>query len=102
MADARHSFYLACKEALHNIIRHSQAKTARLIFQMEAQSLVLTIEDDGIGFDPALPPTRAGGGHGLANMQTRLAEAGGTCTLTTQPGSGTRIIFRLPCATSLK
>jgi len=96
-ADCRHSLFLACKEALNNIVRHSRAKTARVIFQVEPAAFTLTIEDDGTGFDPAAPsPARPGGGHGLTNMATRLTEAGGTCVLTSVPAKGTRVVFRLP------
>lgn len=96
-ADCRHSLFLAGKEALTNIVRHAQAKTARVTFKLEPDAFTLTIEDDGIGFDPtAAHAPRTSGGHGLTNMQARLAEAGGTCTVASAPGQGTRITFRLP------
>ena len=67
---------------------------------METSAFSLTIEDDGRGFDPAATVSRPGGGRGLHHMQDRLAELGGTCHLTSFPGQGTRVTFRLPVTAS--
>jgi len=56
--------------------------------------LEVRVEDDGVGFDVS---RRAGVGHdGLGNMARRMKEAGGTMDLTSAPGQGTCVTFRVP------
>jgi signal transduction histidine kinase len=55
--------------------------------------LVVTIQDNGRGFNMALVET---GRHGLTNMSKRMTELGGTCRVTSQVGKGCRIEFRIP------
>jgi len=70
----RHQLFLAFKEALANVVRHSCATQVRLSFQVEAGQVPLTIADNGRGW--------TGAGHteemdGLANMRERLAKLRG-------------------------
>ena len=60
--------------------------------------LVIEVEDDGVGFrlDEMRQPRESGQGLGLLGMQERLALVGGTCTVESQPGQGTRVLVRLP------
>ena len=82
-------------ESLSNVVRHSRASRATLeLTERTAGTTELTIEDNGIGFDP-------GGvvklGHqGLANTRERAAKIGGTVAIDSHPGAGTRIIVRVP------
>jgi len=82
-------------ESLSNVVRHSRASRATLeLTDRTAGTTELTIEDNGIGFDP-------GGvvklGHqGLANTRERAAKIGGTVAIDSHPGAGTRIIVRVP------
>ena len=55
--------------------------------------MVLAVQDDGAGFDPA---SDRGGGHGLSNMQARAAALGGKVEVTSSPGRGTRVLLTLP------
>ena len=55
---------------------------------------MLTIEDNGVGFDPAGVVKL--GHQGLANIYGRAAKLGGTVTIESQPGSGTRVVVRVP------
>lgn len=87
-AEVRHSFYLACKEALHNVIRHSGAKNVLVQVTTKDATLEVCIEDDGCGFD--LDPSSSTG-NGLRNMQRRLEALGGKFDLQSRPGGGTRI-----------
>jgi two-component sensor histidine kinase len=89
--DQRRHLYLLCKEAIHNVARHSQARTAfvrlgigRGIFQAE-------IEDDGHGL-----PVEGGRGLGMRSMCTRAAALGGTLDISTLPAQGTRVTLRFP------
>jgi signal transduction histidine kinase len=85
-AEIRHNLALAVKEALHNVVKHSRARTLNLALRFEANQVEISIRDDGIGF------VRAANVHhrnGLANLERRLAEIGGTCQIETGPGQGT-------------
>jgi signal transduction histidine kinase len=92
--DAAHELLQIAREALSNTIRHSGATHASVRVQTTDDMLELAIEDDGRGFDAARRPEP---GHmGLANLRDRAAAAGGALDIATEPGRGTRIIFRLP------
>jgi len=60
----------------------------------DVPALELTIEDNGIGFDP--DGVVKLGHQGLANTRERAATIGGTVTIDSRPGTGTRIIVRVP------
>lgn len=92
-APVRHNLFLAAKEALNNVARHSGASEAWLRVRLEPGRLRLVIEDNGRGFDPAAAPP---GRNGLRNLRQRLESLGGEAVVETQPGRGTRIEFILP------
>ena len=80
-----------CQEALANVRKHAGAPaTVRLDYDPDA--IRLEVSDDGAGFDPA----RVNGGYGLRGMRTRVAEAGGTLTVRSAPGAGTRVSAMVP------
>jgi signal transduction histidine kinase len=84
------------REALSNAVRHSQSAHVAIGLHNEGPLLDLSVEDDGIGFDPDVAPRR---GHlGLANLRDRTAALGGTLTIQTQPGRGTSLRIRVPTA----
>jgi len=57
------------------------------------QSISVTVEDNGRGFDPdSVPPDH----DGLLNMRQRMCDLGGTMELTSQPGKGTRVTLTAP------
>jgi signal transduction histidine kinase/ligand-binding sensor domain-containing protein len=93
-AETRHDLYLAIKEALNNLVEHAAARNVRIALGLQNGSLVVSVEDDGRGFDPAQAPVR--GGHGWDNMRSRLEQHGGEFLCDTAPGRGTRLTFRLP------
>ncbi|GCE28605.1 hypothetical protein KDA_40890 [Dictyobacter alpinus] len=76
------------REALANIARHSQANRVECYLQQDQEQLVLTIADNGCGFEPtSISPQSVG----LQSMRERLAEVGGNFQLQSQPGQGTQI-----------
>jgi signal transduction histidine kinase len=91
-AEVRHSLFLACKEALHNIIKHARASEVAVRLDLTEAGFTLAIEDDGQGFAAAQPPPR---GNGLANMRQRLKELHGLCRVESTLGRGTRVSFSL-------
>ena len=88
----RRNLFLAGKEALNNILRHSQANAAELEIHRQRNELVVTIRDNGCGFDPA----KEGEGNGLRNMAMRATEAGGRFKVESRPGQGSTVEFRVP------
>ncbi len=94
-SDRRHQLFLAFKEALTNVIRHSNAKTVHLRIHCEDRRLWVTVEDDGRGFDPAAVGAN---GEGLDNMCQRLAGIGGNAAFTRPETGGTCVKFNLPLA----
>jgi signal transduction histidine kinase/ligand-binding sensor domain-containing protein len=94
--DARRPLYLIFKEAVNNVVRHSGASTATIVLEADDDVLKLTVEDDGCGFDVALPSN----GEGLASMARRMKQIGGTAEWNSEPGRGTRFTAALPLASS--
>lgn len=89
----RQEIFFAFKEALTNVVRHAQATQVWLHIAVHGQRLEVAVSDDGRGFDPA---TVQAGNDGLANMQERLKNLGGSCTVTSEPGKGTMVRFVAP------
>lgn len=88
----RHSIFLAAREALNNLVKHSGATGVKLKIMLRNGALEIQIEDDGKGFDLDY----ARGGDGLGNLERRMAEAGGTCRIETAKGRGTTVILTVP------
>ncbi len=89
--DIRRHFFLIFKEALNNMIRHSECTTAEITLRNEANFLVMKISDNGKGFD--LPETTHG--QGLRNMRKRAAEMNGKINIQSVPGQGTTVILQV-------
>jgi len=98
-AEIRHNLFLACKEALNNVVKHASARQVRLALTLDSHGFRLEIADDGQGFDPsqchspAASLPEADQANGLENMRRRLQEIGGICEIQSEPGRGTRVIF---------
>jgi signal transduction histidine kinase len=87
--------YRIAQEALTNVARHAQARSATLALAVDTpnQALTLAVVDDGCGL-----PAQLQAGVGLASMRERAAELGGACFVETAPGGGVRVYARLPLA----
>ena len=86
-ANARRQVYLIFKEAIHNVARHSGARRVDVELAVSRENVVLSVADDGRGFDPHEPFE----GNGLASMRRRAREAGGTLAIASALGEGTRV-----------
>jgi signal transduction histidine kinase len=91
------------REALSNVARHSGATRTAVVLTVDKGDLVLCIEDNGRGFDPAAHrgPDDMGRHQGLSNMRDRAVGMGGTFTIERPDGTGTRIIVRVPAPPSV-
>jgi signal transduction histidine kinase len=83
--------YRVAQEALQNVARHAQAKTVRIELKQNPGSLVLSVQDDGIGFN-----VESLGGLGLVGMKERLRQVGGVLHVTSQSGKGTTVVAEVP------
>jgi len=100
--EAATGLYRICQEALSNAWRHAQASRAIVTLACEENEVVLTIADDGQGFDPAslIPRDRSrpggstGGRFGLAGMAELAQGLGGLMTIQSAPGQGTQVVVR--------
>ncbi|MDP1611460.1 MAG: PAS domain-containing protein [Sulfuritalea sp.] len=80
------------QEALTNCAKHSRAGTIQVRLKLDAKPVTLLVDDDGIGFDPqALGKTTHTGGLGILTMKEMAELSGGSFTLESAPGTGTRI-----------
>ena len=88
----KEAIYRVAQEALHNVVKPARARRVSLSLGQEDGTIVLVVEDDGQGFDPAgeFP------GHlGLRSMRERVERLGGQFSLTSAPGEGSRLCVRL-------
>jgi signal transduction histidine kinase len=83
------------QEALHNALRHSGATAVTVRLEGRAKGAVLTVTDDGCGFDPSAV-RRAGRHLGLVSMRDRASSVGGTLTVQSALGKGTVIEMEVP------
>jgi len=89
--NVRHQLYMALKEALHNVIKHANATEVWVRLEIKRDSLILSVEDNGRGFETGLAPKT--GADGLTNLRHRMEEIGGQFEQQSEPARGTRITF---------
>jgi signal transduction histidine kinase len=94
--DASHQLGLfrVAQQALTNALRHSGAATVRLALEWRADAAVLSVVDDGAGFDLDLP--RRPNQQGLHGMRERMELLGGELEVASQPSSGTTVWASVP------
>lgn len=85
--------YRVIQETLTNIIKHANASEVTIQFLVNNNMLNLIIEDDGVGFDPAVVKSD---GMGLSNIYNRVNKIKGTYSIDSSPGAGSTFIFDIP------
>jgi signal transduction histidine kinase/ligand-binding sensor domain-containing protein len=92
-ADVEYNLLRIAQEAVLNAVRHSGARTLRVTLNSTPRHLLLTVRDDGAGFDnnSAVPA----GHYGLIGMKERAAQIGADFEITTAPGEGTTVSVRM-------
>ena len=83
----RRHFLLCYQEILHNIVRHARASHVEVRLAGEPGRLLLSVADDGVGFDPAMVTQ----GNGLKNLRQRAARMQGAVHIESRPGEGTTL-----------
>jgi two-component system sensor histidine kinase DegS len=96
-SDLEIAVYRVVQEALTNVSKHAQATSCRVYLQRLPYSLLVTVEDDGTGFERArLDGKNERPGVGLVGVRERVSRLGGTFRLDTHVGKGTRLTIELP------
>jgi signal transduction histidine kinase len=91
-SDQETALYRVAQEAIGNALRHSGSRQVSVCLYRRQRSVVLEVSDRGAGFDPG----SALAGLGLTTMRERAASAGGRLSITTAPGTGTRVRLSVP------
>lgn len=97
-SDVRVLLFQAVRELLVNVVKHAKASKASVSTKKVRNNIRITVEDDGVGFDPSSIKTRdyTKGGFGLFNIKERLDQIGGKAEIHSRPGNGTRITLIAP------
>jgi signal transduction histidine kinase len=88
--------YRIVQEALTNVAKHARASTCRVYLQRLPNTILITVEDNGAGFDPAAEDRGKRTGLGLVGIRERASQLRGTVRLESALGKGTRLTVELP------
>lgn len=97
---AANELFRIVQESLTNVTRHAQASRVRISLEANATLLLLLVDDDGCGFDPA--QARSKGHFGLLGMQERALRLRADLAVESRPGAGTRVRLSLPLANATR
>ncbi len=87
------ALYFIAQEALNNVMKHAKASSVNLHLGQSRTKIIMDIEDNGCGFDPARVTP---GGMGIRNMQQRARQVGGTVEIESAPGKGSHVRVIIP------
>jgi two-component system NarL family sensor kinase len=86
--------YRIAAEALANVRRHAQARRVTIVLKYDHREVKMLVSDDGVGFSPQ----NAGTGYGIVGMRERARRIDARLDVRSQPGAGTTVDVRIPCA----
>ncbi|MDR0300539.1 MAG: sensor histidine kinase, partial [Streptococcaceae bacterium] len=92
-ANIEDNFFRMAQEILSNTLRHAHAENIDISLRESTDNIILTMSDDGIGFDETETRTTS---YGLSNLKERALLLGGRCKIITAPGRGTKVEIRIP------
>lgn len=90
------ALYRVVQEALTNATKHAKAVAVTIQIRQAGKKVSCSIQDDGVGFEFSAVRADPSRGLGLVAMQERINAVGGTFSVETAPGSGTRIVIQVP------
>jgi len=94
--------YRAARELLTNAHKHSRAGRLEVSLRQDPEGTVLSVADDGVGFDPAVIVRRVAEGHiGLASLVVGIESEGGSVRFAEPPGGGTTVTVTMPAVSSV-
>lgn len=91
-AEVRHNLLLTTREALQNAVTHARATEVQLALKLNEHGLIITIADNGKGFNPVSVSPES---NGLQNMHRRMEEINGRLEIKSHPGQGTTVFLKL-------
>jgi NO-binding membrane sensor protein with MHYT domain/two-component sensor histidine kinase len=92
------TLFRIAQEALNNVAKHARATRVELELQHSGSECILSVSDNGIGFDPALSSeAMSRPSRGMVTMRERAQAVGGHFEVEAAPGGGTQIMVRVPC-----
>lgn len=92
------TLFRIAQEALNNVAKHARATRIELELQHSGSECILSVSDNGIGFDPALSSeAMSRPSRGMVTMRERAQAVGGHFEVKAVPGGGTQIMVRVPC-----
>lgn len=92
--------FQATRELMLNVIKHAEARQVEINIELEDNRIVITVQDDGKGFNLAeqRPQTGKTAGFGLFSIKERLHHLDGQMSISTSPGKGTRVVLTAPAS----
>ncbi len=96
--DVETHIYRVMQEALNNVYKHANARCVEVTLERQADDIVLSVADDGRGFEPDTLSGQHDRGLGLVSMSERAQLVGGRIEITSLPSKGTTIVLRVPSA----
>lgn len=88
-AHVEQALYRIALEALNNVLKHAHARCVTVHVRQMQRAVVIEVDDDGVGFDPAAASTN--GGIGLRGITERVAQLGGQVSVQSAPGAGAHL-----------
>ncbi|MEM9052046.1 MAG: triple tyrosine motif-containing protein, partial [Bacteroidota bacterium] len=93
--DKRKEIYLIFKEVVNNSVKYSQAQHIKIELNEQAKKLTLSIQDDGIGFDPDVKKVNMLGGNGIPGMKRRAERIDAVLSFESEIGIGTKVALSM-------
>jgi signal transduction histidine kinase len=87
------------QESLTNVSRHARATAVRVELALDAESISMTVSDNGIGLNKGVG--QKPGSFGLVGIEERVRILGGRCVITSRPNAGTTVHVSIPTADNL-
>ncbi|MGB2975713.1 MAG: ATP-binding protein, partial [Phycisphaerae bacterium] len=96
--DGRVVLFRGVREVLQNVVMHAQARSVDVSVRREDETVLVEVQDDGVGFDTekVLSVHDEAGGFGLFDVRERLDYLGGSLTIRSETGKGTTVVLRAP------
>lgn len=95
-----HHLLRIVQEALNNTVKHASARNVAITLSYEAAAIVLSVADDGCGFDPDQVRTGGLGHFGLRSLRSRVGKIRGTLEIISAPGKGATVRVSVPLGSS--
>lgn len=94
--DLEQNLFRIAQESIANVVKHAKATAVSLHLAMEGDAVLLAIADNGRGFDTSTSHSSLAGNFGILGMRERAERIGGTFSVASEPGSGTRVEVKVP------